>query len=53
MKKIYIISALSLVILNGCQTIESITKEKVSKYSTPNDLVLKMKLNGSDNKGKD
>lgn len=53
MKKIYIISALSLVILNGCQTIESITPEKVSKYSTPNDLVLKMKLNGSDNKGKD
>lgn len=53
MKKIYIISVVSLVSLNGCQTLESITPEKVSKYSSPDDLVLKMKLNGSDNKGQD
>lgn len=53
MKKIYTILVISLITLNGCQTIESITPEKVSKFSSPNDLVLKMKLNGSDNKGKD
>ena len=53
MKNIYIISTVSLAILNGCQSLESITPEKVSKFSSPNDLVLKMKLNGSDNKGKD
>lgn len=53
MKNIYITSIVSLVTLNGCQTIESITPEKMSKLSSPNDLVLKMKLNGSDNKGKD
>ena len=53
MKNIYIISTVSLAILNGCQSLESITPEKVSKFSSPNDLVLKMKLNGNDNKGKD
>ena len=39
MKNIYIISTVSLAILNGCQSLESITPEKVSKFSSPNDLV--------------
>ena len=53
MKIVYLSLPISLIFLNGCQSLEGITPEKVSKYSTPNDLVLKMKLNGSDNKGKD
>ena len=53
MKIVYLSLPISLIFLSGCQTIESITPEKVSKFSSPNELVLKMKLNGSDNKGKD
>lgn len=53
MKILYLSLPISLIFLNGCQSLEGITPEKVSKFSSPNDLVLKMKLNGSDNTGKD
>ena len=53
MKIVYLSLPISLIFLNGCQSLEGITPEKVSKFSSPNELVLKMKLNGSDNKGKD
>lgn len=53
MKRICFVSIVSLATLNGCQSLESITSEKVGKFSSPEDLILKMKLNGSDNKGKD
>ncbi|MDM1491974.1 hypothetical protein [Acinetobacter indicus] len=52
MKIIHLFLPISLVFLNGCQSLEGITTDKVKKYSSPNELVLKMKLNGSDNKGK-
>src|SRR5690606_37466987 len=53
MKIVYLSLPIALIFLNGCQSLEGITPEKVSKFSSPNDLVLKMKLNGSDNTGKD
>ena len=44
MKIVYLSLPISLIFINGCQSLEGITPEKVSKFSSPNELVLKMKF---------